>query len=62
MNIHSAVVAGSGQMGPGIAYTLASVGCQVQIFARTTDSVERGLAGSNDLLDTLRSEGLLKAG
>ena len=62
MNIRSAVVAGSGQMGPGIAYTLASVGCQVQIFARTIDSVERGMAGINDLLGTLSSEGLLEAG
>lgn len=62
MNIKSAVVAGSGQMGPGIAYTLASVGYQVQIFARTNDSVDRGMAGVNDLLDTLCSESLLEAG
>lgn len=61
MAIHNTVVAGSGQMGPGIAYTLASVGCQVQIFARTADSVDRGMKGMADLLATLCAEALLEA-
>ena len=41
--IERAVVVGSGQMGPGIAYTLASAGCDVTIFARTAESVDRGI-------------------
>ncbi len=41
--IGRAVVIGSGQMGPGIAYTLASTGCRVTIYARTTESVDRGI-------------------
>ncbi len=59
MDIKNAVVAGSGQMGPGIAYTLAFVGCQTKIFARTPGSVERGMAAFSHLLDLLRAEGLV---
>ena len=54
-----AVVAGSGQMGPGIAYTLASVGCDTKIYARTADSVDRGMVAFSTLLDMLEREGCL---
>jgi len=59
MEINKAVVAGSGQMGPGIAYTLARVDCTSKIFARTAESVERGMAAFNGLLDQLESENLI---
>ena len=53
-NIKQAVVVGSGQMGPGIAYTLASVGCRVSIYARTLESVERGMDRCRTVVETLR--------
>jgi 3-hydroxybutyryl-CoA dehydrogenase len=53
-NIKQAVVVGSGQMGPGIAYTLASVGCRVSIYARTLESVERGMGRCRTVVETLR--------
>ncbi len=59
MNIEKAVVVGSGQMGPGIAYTLARAGCASLIFGRTSESVERGLATFRGVLDILMSEDLL---
>ncbi len=59
MEINKAVVAGTGQMGPGIAYTLSQVGCASNLFARTTESVERGMAALRSLLDLLSSEGLI---
>lgn len=62
MNIKQAVVAGSGQMGPGIAYTLASVGCDTKIYARTADSVEKGMAAFFRLLDVLTEEGCVDSG
>lgn len=51
--IHRAVVIGTGLMGPGIAYTLASAGCGVAIYGRTPDSVARGLASVRAAADTL---------
>ena len=59
MNIRRAVVAGSGQMGPGIAYTLASVGCEAIIFARTAESVDKGMNAFNRILESLNAEGCL---
>jgi 3-hydroxybutyryl-CoA dehydrogenase len=61
MDIRSAVVAGSGQMGPGIAFTLASVGCKTKIFARTEESMEKGVEAFRRILDVLKSEGCLAA-
>lgn len=58
--IQKAVVVGCGQMGPGIAYTLASVGCDVVIFGRTKSSVERGLLTFNQALSSLSEAGCLK--
>jgi 3-hydroxybutyryl-CoA dehydrogenase len=52
-DIKRAVVIGSGQMGPGIAYTLASVGCAVTIYARTDESVARGLESFQKAVDIL---------
>jgi len=54
--ISHALVAGSGQMGPGIAFTLASVGCETRIFARTAESVEKGMSAFSTLLDVLVAE------
>lgn len=61
MDINKAVVAGSGQMGPGIAYTLALVGCETQIYGRTADSVDKGMTAFADLLDLLGTEHLIDA-
>ena len=61
MNIKRALVAGSGQMGPGIAYTLASVGCEVKIFGRTAESVDRGLSAYSRILKILSAEDCLAA-
>ena len=61
MNIRSAVVAGSGQMGPGIAFTLASVGCETKILARTEESMKKGVEAFHRILDVLRAEGCLAA-
>ena len=58
-NIEQAVVIGSGQMGPGIAYTLASVGCRVTIYARTSESVERGMDRCQAVADRLREAGFI---
>jgi 3-hydroxybutyryl-CoA dehydrogenase len=40
-------------MGPGIAFTLASVGCKVSIYARSIESVERGVQAFHSAVDTL---------
>ena len=61
MNIKKTVVAGSGQMGPGIAYTLASVGCESIIYARTTESVDRGMKAFSQILEVLSAESCLAA-
>lgn len=61
MDIRSAVVAGSGQMGPGIAFTLASVGCETKIFARTEESVKKGVEAFDRILDVLCAEDCLAA-
>lgn len=61
MNIRSAVVAGSGQMGPGIAFTLASVGCETKILARTEESMKKGVEAFHHILDVLSAEGCLAA-
>jgi 3-hydroxybutyryl-CoA dehydrogenase len=51
--VKRAVVIGSGMMGPGIAYTLASAGCEVTIYARTESSVERGLTAFKKAVEIL---------
>ena len=61
MDIRHAVVAGSGQMGPGIAFTLASVGCETKIFARTEESMKKGVQAFHRVLDMLHAEGCLFA-
>lgn len=58
-DIEQVVVIGSGQMGPGIAYTLASVGCLVTLYARTAESVERGMDRCRAVSDTLREAGFI---
>jgi 3-hydroxybutyryl-CoA dehydrogenase len=47
------VVIGTGLMGPGIAYTLASAGCRVSLCARSQESLERGLRSFRAAVDTL---------
>jgi 3-hydroxybutyryl-CoA dehydrogenase len=54
--IKHAVVIGTGLMGPGIAYTLASAGCQVAIYGRSEESLERGLRSFRKVVGTLTEE------
>lgn len=61
MEFKKAVVTGSGQMGPGIAYTLASVGIATEIFGRTGESAERGLEAFVKILEVLSRERCLEA-
>jgi 3-hydroxybutyryl-CoA dehydrogenase len=55
--LRRAAVIGSGMMGPGIGYTLALTGCEVTIFARTDESVARGLAGFDKAVSMLAGAG-----
>lgn len=59
--IKQAVVIGSGQMGPGIAYTLASAGCNVSIYARSLESVERGVQAFHAAVDILAGADCISA-
>jgi 3-hydroxybutyryl-CoA dehydrogenase len=51
--IRRALVIGTGLMGPGIAYSLASAGCEVTMYARTAESVAKGLRGVAAGVETL---------
>lgn len=59
--IHQALVVGCGQMGPGIAYTLATVGCEVRLYGRTSSSVERGLTTFDRAVSALLESGCISA-
>ena len=55
-DIKKVVVIGTGMMGPGIAYTLASVGRDVIIWGRSTQSMEKGLKACREIVRTLVAE------
>ena len=57
--IQHAVVVGTGQMGPGIAYTLASAGCTVTILGRTTESMEKGLNAFQTAVNLMTEERII---
>ena len=52
-DIRKAVVIGTGQMGPGIAYTLAFAGCQVALCGRSQESLQRGMQALQTAVSTL---------
>lgn len=52
-DIRQAMVIGTGLMGPGIAYSYATAGCDVVMWARTQESVDRGLRSLESGLETL---------
>ncbi|MHB1006722.1 MAG: 3-hydroxyacyl-CoA dehydrogenase family protein [Chloroflexota bacterium] len=52
-DITRAVVIGTGLMGPGIAYTLATAGVEVKMYARTQVSVEKGLRAVRNAVNIL---------
>jgi 3-hydroxybutyryl-CoA dehydrogenase len=54
-----AVVIGTGLMGPGIAYTLASAGWSVSLCARSESSLSRGLRSYHAAIDTLLRGGCI---
>jgi len=60
--IRRAVVIGSGQMGPGIGYTLASVGCNVTMYGRTDESVDRGVQAFHRAVRVLAEGGCISDG
>ena len=51
--VKNAAVIGCGQMGPGIAYTLGTVGCQVALYGRTEQGVTQGMAACRKAADVL---------
>ncbi|MCL4466252.1 MAG: 3-hydroxyacyl-CoA dehydrogenase family protein [Chloroflexi bacterium] len=59
--IRRALVIGTGLMGPGIAYSLAAAGCQVSLYARTEQSVAKGLRSVTAGVETLVQGGCLAA-
>lgn len=52
-DIKKAVVVGTGMMGPGIAYALATAGCAVTLLGRTRESVDKGIRSFRKAVDTL---------
>ena len=52
-DIRRVVVVGTGQMGPGIAYTVASAGCKAILYGRSRESLERGSATFRAAVDAL---------
>ncbi len=58
-DIKNVVVIGTGMMGPGIAYTMASVGCTVTIWGRTDESMERGINSCRNIIKTLSEEKII---
>jgi len=54
--IQHAVVIGTGQMGPGIAFALASAGCFVTLFGRTAESMKKGMDAFQAAVNLLTSE------
>jgi 3-hydroxybutyryl-CoA dehydrogenase len=60
-SVRRALVIGTGLMGPGIAFNLAAAGCQVSLYARTEQSVEKGLRAVAAGVNTLVEGGCLRA-
>ena len=58
-DIQNVTVIGTGMMGPGIAYTMASVGRSVTICGRSVESMERGMNSCRAIVDTLVGEGII---
>src|SRR3954452_6619711 len=52
-------VIGTGMMGPGIAACLALAGHEVCLFARTAESLERGMQAARVAVDLLHRENLV---
>ena len=60
MKFETAVVIGTGMMGPGIALTLALGGVDVTIASRTQEGSEQGLQTARRQVEVLRSNGLIE--
>ncbi len=59
MKFETAVVIGTGMMGPGIALTLAMGGLEVTIASRNAEGAARGMQTAEHQAEVLRSNGLL---
>jgi 3-hydroxybutyryl-CoA dehydrogenase len=62
MPIESALVLGTGMMGPGIAATLALGGVQATVVSRTAEGAAKGGQSARNALSILDEAGLLAAG
>jgi len=61
MDVRNVAVAGTGQMGPGIAAVFALAGCQAVIVGRKRETAEQGVASARTSIETLRANGLVEA-
>lgn len=59
MKFETAVVIGTGMMGPGIALTLALGGLEVTLASRNADGAARGMQMAERQAEVLRSNGLI---
>ncbi len=55
-------MAGTGQMGPGIAAVFALAGRRAVVVGRTRETAERGVASARACIETLRANDLVDAG
>jgi len=62
MSFSSAAVIGTGMMGPGIAFTLASGGVAVTLLSRTSDGAARGVDRAREVARSVAASGLAGAG
>jgi 3-hydroxybutyryl-CoA dehydrogenase len=60
-SIRRAVVVGTGIMGPGIAFTLASAGCEVFLYGLNQELTDEGMNSVAAAATTLREGGCLTA-
>jgi 3-hydroxybutyryl-CoA dehydrogenase len=58
-DFQKAVVVGTGLMGPGIAYTLASAGCEVFLYGLDQALTDGGMASVREAVATLRDGGCI---
>lgn len=61
MEVRTVAVAGTGQMGPGIAAVFALAGRRAVIVGRRAESAEQGVASARAGIESLRAHGLVDA-
>jgi len=61
MSTLTAIVVGTGMMGPGIAVSLATAGIGTSLVSRSAEGARRGLTQAKDQLGILRDRGLINS-